>query len=234
MHFARVQRDYSLDPLSAPTVQERIRALYLAAGYNRRQFAIALGCGYTVVANWDTGKHVPTVPLLRQVCELLEVSTDDVIYGPDPRPVPVDPRVPRQGIGAGAGGPINLDALRMALNRVHASAHAREALAEHMLSPRGKLQQVTADYALTYAHVYDEQLASGATPERAAGVAYREAVNARARADATREARNQRSRSTSPRRETTPRKSALKKSPKADPTGRAPARKAKPRTPPAR
>lgn len=214
VHFARVQSDYSLDPLSAPTVQERIRALYLAAGYNRRQFAITLGVGYSVVANWDNGRHVPTVPLLRQVCELLEVSTDDVIYGPDPRPTPADPKAPRQGRGAGAGS-IDLDALRMALDRIHASALAREALADHMASPRGKLQRVTADYALHFAHAYDEEIARGASAERAAGVAYREAVNARARADAT----QSRARSTSSpaqRSASPPRKSA-KTSPKRDP-----------------
>ena len=53
-----------------------------ARDMNRLQFAERLGVsGYSVVMNWDNSKYMPTVQWLAKICLLLNVSTDDVIYG---------------------------------------------------------------------------------------------------------------------------------------------------------
>ena len=180
--FAHVKMDYSHDPLSAPTLHERLRALYQACGYNRRQFAIAMNVGYSVVMNWENAKHVPTIAMLRRACELLEVSADDLIYGRDePRPAVRDASAPVQGRGADAGG-LDLDALRVAFDRLGASGHARAALMEHAASDQGRVQSITLDYALAYAVAYDARIAAGADPVTANNAAYRAAVNARGQA----------------------------------------------------
>lgn len=171
----------SLNPLAAATVQERIRAFYIARGYNRATFARALGVGYTVVANWEQKEkpYMPGVELLRQTAELLRVTTDDLVFGLDPRPEVLPPSVPTQGHGVSILS-IDYTSLRKALDRVDASAEARDALIEHMESPRGQLQRVTLDYALAFVGRWEEAKRAGKTAEAAEREAYRAAVNARA------------------------------------------------------
>lgn len=177
--------DPSQNPLAAPTVQGRIRALYEARGFNRATFARALGVGYSVVANWEspTNPYSPSIPNLREAAVVLRVSTDDLIFGLEPRPQMLSPNIPTQGHGAGAYS-IDLGTLRIALDRVGVSAAAREALVVHMESPRGQLQRVTVDYALAFAEAWDESRNGGADDTAATKAAVGAAINARAEASA--------------------------------------------------
>lgn len=189
-------------PLEFPTVQERIRAFYLERGFNRASFARALGVGYTVVANWEskTNPYQPSIPNIRQAAIVLQVTTDDLIFGAEPRPVQMapHPRLPVQGQGAGAYS-LDLGTLRIALDRAGASALAREALVTHMESPRGQLQRVTVDYALAYVHAWDAAMQAGRDEGAANRAATHAAINARAeshaRADLTARASSKRDRS---------------------------------------
>jgi transcriptional regulator with XRE-family HTH domain len=164
-----------VDPLYANALHERVRALYVARGHNRAEFARLMGVGYTVVANWDSGKYVMSVPLLRKAATVLGVSTDDLIFGYDSdRPV-----TPARAQGPGAASRTDYAALRVALDAAGASAVARAALAEHIESPRGQLQHITTQYAVQYCVTYDALIAEGTAPEQAGLGAFRQAVQMR-------------------------------------------------------
>jgi transcriptional regulator with XRE-family HTH domain len=168
---------HDLDPLRAKALHERVRALYMARGHNRADFARLMGVGYTVVANWDSGKYVMSVPLLRKAATVLGVSTDDLVFGYDAdRPAP--PVAPAAAQGPGAPG-ADYVAIRLALDGAGASPLARAALAEHIESPRGQLQHVTTRYAVQYCVTYDALIAEGTAPEQAELGAFRQAVQMR-------------------------------------------------------
>lgn len=175
MAYHALPMPHSLDPLRAKTLHERVRALYVARGHNRADFARLMGVGYTVVANWDSGKYVMSVPLLRKAATVLGVSTDDLVFGYDAdRPAPAPARA--QGAGVPA---VDYAGIRLALDAAAASPMARAALAEHIESPRGQLQHVTTQYAVQYCVTYDALIAEGTAPEQADLGAFRQAVQMR-------------------------------------------------------
>lgn len=67
-----MERD-ELTLANARTVGERIRAAYIAAGYNRHTFALAMGSAYTTVNAWEKQDTAPSDDLLRRASELTGV-----------------------------------------------------------------------------------------------------------------------------------------------------------------
>lgn len=57
----------------AQTVGERIRAAYIAAGFNRHTFAQAMGTAYTTINAWEKQDAAPGDDLLRKASELTKV-----------------------------------------------------------------------------------------------------------------------------------------------------------------
>jgi len=177
MAYHALPMPHDLDPLRAKTLHERVRTLYVARGHNRADFARLMGVGYTVVANWDSGKYVMSVPLLRKAATVLGVSTDDLIFGYDAdRPAPA--AAPARAQGPGTPG-VDYAGIRGALDAAGASPVARAALAEHLESPRGQLQHITTQYAVQYCVTYDALIHEGIAPDQADLNAFRQAVQMR-------------------------------------------------------
>lgn len=181
------------DPLSEPTLNRRLWALYLRLGYTRADFARALGKQYPVVSRWDTGEYAMNLADLKEACILLGVSTDDLIYGREARRPP-----------PGATSPVTRDdeLIRNALSAVDASPETRAAFAAHTESTHGRYQQITHEYVTRFAQVYEREIAAGTPPNKAHDRAYTEAINMRARVKAA--AADADDQSASPRRRRTP------------------------------
>jgi hypothetical protein len=165
------------NPLAEPTINRRLWALYLWRGYTRQTFADAMNVDYVVVANWDRGKHVISLPQLAQAVKLLACTIDDVVFGLE-RVVP-----PLARAAGGTATVPDLDqraAIMRGLDLAKATADARSAFAEHAESTQGRYQLFTVEYVTTFAVAYDEALRDGTTPDAARARAYTRAVNARA------------------------------------------------------
>lgn len=68
-------------------IAEQIRALRKRSGY-RSAAALAAAlclsgydCSASLVKSWEAGVRYPTLPAVRALCELLEVSADALIFG---------------------------------------------------------------------------------------------------------------------------------------------------------
>lgn len=68
-------------------IAEQIRALRKRRGY-RSAAALAAAlclsgydCSASLVKSWEAGVRYPTLPAIRALCDLLEVSADELIFG---------------------------------------------------------------------------------------------------------------------------------------------------------
>lgn len=159
-------------PLSEPTRHRRVWAAYLAAGYTRAQFADALGTNYYTVNRWDSGAAAMSLDMLERAVKLLGYTMDELCFGAAGRPT-----VAGSGDAAPAT-PVMADSdVRAVLDAMRATPATRAALGEHLASPAGRYQTLTADYVRAWAAAW----ASTQDPR----AALRAAVNARAVTEAT-------------------------------------------------
>ncbi len=68
-----VQPDPEPTLATARTIGERIRAAYLAAGFNRHSFVQEMGVAYTTVNAWEKQDAAPADDLLRRASEITGV-----------------------------------------------------------------------------------------------------------------------------------------------------------------
>lgn len=152
------------DPLGEPTLNRRVWALYLYLGYDRARFARAMDISYSIACRWDNGTVQMSAASLSRACKVLNVSADALLFGGrEARDAPVDHVM-----------------IRHALDQVDASAAARAAFGAHVASPVGRYQHVTVHYVHRWVQVFDAERQTGTRLDRAAELAFAEAINARA------------------------------------------------------
>jgi transcriptional regulator with XRE-family HTH domain len=163
----------ALDPLGEATINLRLWATYLQAGYTRSSFARALGVPPNTVSRWDKGEcEVPLYRLI-QCCRVLHCSADGILFGRAERPVSTYDEPP-----------LTRDAIRALLDDVNATTEQSIALATHEESPEGRYQPITRSYVVSFVDTYRDQRAAGASPQVATAHAFAAAVNTRARVQA--------------------------------------------------
>lgn len=150
------------DPLSEPTLNRRVWALYLRLGYTRASWARAMAVRYTVAHRWDVGEHVMAPVHLVRAAMLLRVSTDALLFGHGERPE-------QAGLG---------ELIRLTLTRLRATPDARAALGEHMASPAAQYLEPDATYIVRWVESYTAERARGTSTETATRTATSEALNA--------------------------------------------------------
>jgi transcriptional regulator with XRE-family HTH domain len=160
------------DPLSEPTYNRRIWALYLARKYTRQSFADAMGVGYNMVANWDHGRFAMSLVNFIRAAEVLGVSMDELAHGKQARHLGEVERV------------LSTVEIRALMSELHATDEAIEAFGEHELSPRYRNQPMTRTYVSAFVAAYMAARDDGKSRERARQRACNDALNARAKAAA--------------------------------------------------
>lgn len=161
------------DPLSEPTVQRRLWAAYLRAGFTRGSFARALDVRYATVDSWDTGASMPSdLVVFARAAELVGFSTDELIYGHRAKgTLRLEPELSR-------------DAIKELLTELDATGEQRVAFGEHAAGPAGSFQRFTRTYCSTFVSAYAAAIEGGTKHAAAIEHAMVEATRARATADA--------------------------------------------------
>jgi hypothetical protein len=158
-----------LDPLSEPTLNRRVWAAYLRAGFTRASFAAAMGVRYAHVHHWDLGRHVMTLPHLMRAATLVGMTLDQLAYGHAGRATPPQPELP-----------LTDDGVRAVLFELNASEKQMTALAEHRASTVGAYQPFTRTYVTSFVSTYQEAIDAGRKHALAMRLAFVAADNARA------------------------------------------------------
>lgn len=161
------------DPLSETTVQRRIWAAYLDAGFSRASWAEALGMSYTAVDLIDTGKVTPRLGTLMRMQELIgRFSLDELAYG---RNLPQMRR---------SEGELSTEAIKLLLLQLRCDTDTIEALGQHTESPSGKYQRYTRTYVVAFVDRYALARADGLTRPASIDLAKAAAANAQANSEA--------------------------------------------------
>jgi len=160
------------DPLSEHTLQRRLWAAYLRAGFTRAEFSRALGVRYATCQAWDNGESIPDLMTFGRAAQLVGYSMDELAFGPaNKRATRVEQELSREGI-------------KDLLLELNASGEQRIALGEHEMSPAGRYQRYTRTYIATFISAYAKALDAGNKRDAAIESAMVEATRARALADA--------------------------------------------------
>jgi DNA-binding XRE family transcriptional regulator len=164
-----LDRPNPADPLAEKTLARRLWAAYLRAGFNRPQFAEAVGVRHQTVVAWDKGEAVPNLIAFQRASELVGYTMDQLVYGHAGRPAArtVEPDLSREGIKA-------------LLDELGASSSQRAAVGEHVASPAGMFQPFTRSYVTTFIQAYTGATERGVKHEAALAQAMVAATNARA------------------------------------------------------
>jgi transcriptional regulator with XRE-family HTH domain len=160
------------DPLSEPTMRRRLWAAYLRAGFNRAQFARALGVRYATVQGWDNETATPDLETFARAAKLVEFTLDELMYGPSRA------KASRLEVE------LARDAIKELLVELDATDTQRVALGEHEMSPAGRYQRFTRTYITAFVAAYDAHTQEGRKHDDAIARAMVEATRERALADA--------------------------------------------------
>lgn len=60
---------------------ENLKNARKGCGLTQKQVAISLGVVESCYANWEQGRTEPNVEMIRKLCIIFDVSTDDLING---------------------------------------------------------------------------------------------------------------------------------------------------------
>ncbi len=131
-------------PLEEPTLNRRLWAAYLRAGFDRASFARAMGVGYNLVQNWDGGKNVITLVHLMRASEIVGYTLDELVYGSD------------GGAVHKARETRSLDerGVMAVLDDMHATSEQLRALADMRVSAAGVRQRLTPIFVRTFLQVF--------------------------------------------------------------------------------
>jgi transcriptional regulator with XRE-family HTH domain len=157
------------EPMREPTLNRRLWALYLRAGYTRGTFAKELNVGYNLVSYWDTGKTTMSLAHLLKACELLRVTVDSVAFGRGP---------------VSAERSLTHDEIVALLDSVQATDAQCKALAEHSRSDAGHFQRMTPAFVQRFVDAYQHTRDEGQDHDAARTYAAQEASAARDSIDA--------------------------------------------------
>ena len=65
----------------ATPLANRLRELREAAGLKGAQLAVQLGTGQNRVSDWETGRHEPTLAVLRRYASLFGITVSQLLDG---------------------------------------------------------------------------------------------------------------------------------------------------------
>jgi transcriptional regulator with XRE-family HTH domain len=172
----------ALDPLLEPTLNRRLWAAYLRAGYTRASFARAMDVGYNLVQAWDTGRSGIGLPHLMRAQEIVGYTLDELCYGKDGSAVLREREIRS----------LDADGLRRLLDDLQATGDQCAALGELRATPAGSQQRYTPVFVREFfatfsAWMQSKQLAGlDGAMRRQQAIAYglAAAVNAAAKAEA--------------------------------------------------
>lgn len=57
-----------------------LKAARVNAGYTQKEAAKRLGVYYKTLANWENGTSLPNVDAINKICELYNVTYDNLIF----------------------------------------------------------------------------------------------------------------------------------------------------------
>lgn len=156
-----------LDPISEPTLNLRLWAAYLRAGYTRASFARALGVLYNVVLNWDLGRNAISLPYLIKAQGLVGYTLDELVHG-------------HAGFrGKQHEDPLNDDGVRVVIAGMHnVTSEAMEALAEHRDTKAARYRPLTRTYVTSFIGAYMAARAANKSHVSAIRAAANTALNA--------------------------------------------------------
>jgi hypothetical protein len=139
----------ALDPLAEPTLNRRLWAAYLAAGYDRAGFARAMDVGYNLAQAWDTGRSGINLQHLIHAAEIVGYTVDQLVYGKAGSAAQREAEVRS----------LDADGLRVLLDALHASGDACAALGELRASPQGQHQRYTPVFVRTFVITFSAWIA---------------------------------------------------------------------------
>jgi DNA-binding XRE family transcriptional regulator len=161
------------DPLAETSIQRRVWASYLQCGYTRFGLAKALGVSYSTVDAWDMERSMPTLSMMLDIAELLDVPLQHLVYGHSGAPD-----------GSAHANALGREALRALLNELGATTQQKAALAAHEDSVEGRYQTFTREYVTAWLAAYEAARQGNATSSEASAAALAPAITARAVAGA--------------------------------------------------
>lgn len=59
-----------------------LKAARINAGYKQKEAAKLLGIGNGTLGNWENGKTFPDVEKIERICDLYEITYDDIVFLP--------------------------------------------------------------------------------------------------------------------------------------------------------
>lgn len=161
------------DPLAETSIGRRVWASYLAAGYTRFGIAKALDVSYSTVDAWDMERSTPSLSVLMQLAELLDVPLQNLVYGHSGAPE-----------GSTRANALSRESVRALLNELGATPPQKAALAAHEDSPEGRYQTFTREYVVAWLGAYEAARRANASEDEASAAALAPAITARAVAGA--------------------------------------------------
>lgn len=60
---------------------QNLKSARLQSGMTQKQVALRLGVVESCYANWEQGRTEPSVTALRQICDILSVTADELLNG---------------------------------------------------------------------------------------------------------------------------------------------------------
>lgn len=60
---------------------QNLKSARLQSGMTQKQVALRLGVVESCYANWEQGRTEPNVTALRQICDILSVTADELLNG---------------------------------------------------------------------------------------------------------------------------------------------------------
>ena len=60
---------------------QNLKAARMEAGMTQRQVAEKLSVVESCYANWEQGRTEPNIAMIRRLCEVLDISADELING---------------------------------------------------------------------------------------------------------------------------------------------------------
>ena len=60
---------------------QNLKSARIQSGMTQKQVALRLGVVESCYANWEQGRTEPSVTALRQICDILSVTADELLNG---------------------------------------------------------------------------------------------------------------------------------------------------------
>lgn len=166
-HHRQTRDNPNVDfPLTEPTINRRVWAAYLRAGYTRARFARELGIAYPTLDRSDTGKTTLELDTLMLASTLVGYTMDEICFGAAGRPrASAEPELSHE------------EQKSLLHDDLRASLAEMETLAQYQASPSGKFTRYTRSYISRFIQSVRLALDAGSTQLVAIDTAKVDAAN---------------------------------------------------------